>query len=50
LINDARTFFLVDRMLLGAVVIGFVGFGFNWLLKRLERLLLPYRRETRESV
>lgn len=50
LINDARTFFLVDRMLLGAVVIGFLGFFFNWLLKRLERILLPYRRETREQV
>ena len=50
LINDARTFFLVDRMLLGAVVIGFVGFLFNWLLKRAERLLLPYRKETRETV
>ena len=50
LINDARTFFLVDRMLLGAVVIGFLGFFFNWILKRAERLLLPWRKETRESV
>ena len=49
LINDARTFFLVDRMLLGAVVIGFLGFFFNWVLKRTERLLLPWRKETRES-
>jgi ABC-type nitrate/sulfonate/bicarbonate transport system permease component len=49
LINDARTFFLVDRMLLGAVVIGFLGFFFNWILKRVERLLLPWRKETRES-
>ena len=49
LINDARTFFLVDRMLLGAVVIGFLGFFFNWILKRAERLLLPWRKETRES-
>lgn len=48
LINDARTFFLVDRMLLGAVVIGLLGFLFNWLLKRVERLLLPWRKETRE--
>ena len=50
LINDARTFFLVDRMLLGAVVIGFLGFFFNWILKRAERMLLPWRKETRESV
>jgi ABC-type nitrate/sulfonate/bicarbonate transport system permease component len=49
LINDARTFFLVDRMLLGAVVIGFLGFFFNWILKRVERLLLPWRKETREN-
>lgn len=49
LINDARTFFLVDRMLLGAVVIGVLGFFFNWVLKRVERLLLPWRKETREA-
>lgn len=50
LINDARTFFLVDRMLLGAVVIGLLGFTFNWILKQTERLLLPYRKETRSQV
>lgn len=49
LINDARTFFLVDRMLLGAVVIGILGFTFNWILKQVERLLLPWRKETREA-
>ncbi|MBI3968997.1 MAG: ABC transporter permease, partial [Chloroflexi bacterium] len=47
LINDARTFFLVPRMLLGALVIGALGWFFNWLLKVLERKLIPYRKQTR---
>jgi ABC-type nitrate/sulfonate/bicarbonate transport system permease component len=44
LINDARTFFLVSQMLLGAAVIGLIGFGFNRLLRLLEARLLRWRR------
>ncbi len=43
LINDAREFFRVDRMLLGAAVIGLLGYGFNQLFSRLERFLLPWK-------
>lgn len=44
LINDARTFFLVSQMLLGAAVIGIIGFIFNRLLRLLERRLLRWRK------
>jgi ABC-type nitrate/sulfonate/bicarbonate transport system permease component len=44
LINDARTFFLVSQMLLGAAVIGLIGFGFNRLLRLLEARLLRWRK------
>ena len=47
LINDARTFFLVSNMLLGAAVIGMIGFGFNVGLRRLEGMLLRWRRPAR---
>ena len=47
LINDARTFFLVSQMLLGAAVIGIIGFVFNTLLRQLEARLLRWRRVTR---
>lgn len=47
LINDARTFFLVSQMLLGAAVIGIIGFGFNVALRRLEARLLRWRRPAR---
>jgi len=47
LINDARTFFLVANMLLGAAVIGLIGFGVNVGLRRLEGRLLRWRRESR---
>lgn len=43
LINDAREFFRVDRMLLGAAVIGLLGYSFNQLFSRLERFLLPWK-------
>jgi ABC-type nitrate/sulfonate/bicarbonate transport system permease component len=43
LINDARTFFLVSQMLLGAAVIGLIGFTFNRLLRLLEARLLRWR-------
>ena len=48
MINDARTFFQIDQMFLGAAVIGIIGYTVNWLLKRLEQALLPYRKETLE--
>ncbi len=44
LINDARTFFLVSQMLLGAAVIGIIGFAFNTGLRRLENWLLRWRK------
>ena len=47
LINDARTFFLVANMLLGAAVIGAIGFTFNTLLRRLEAWLLRWRKDAR---
>jgi ABC-type nitrate/sulfonate/bicarbonate transport system permease component len=47
LINDARTFFLVSQMLLGAAVIGIIGFAFNTLLRRLEARLLRWRKLSR---
>ena len=47
LINDARTFFLVANMLLGAAVIGAIGFTFNSLLRRLEAWLLRWRKDAR---
>ena len=43
MINDARTFFNVPRMLLGAMVIGAIGFGFNVILRRFEDYLLRWR-------
>lgn len=47
LINDARTFFLVANMLLGAAVIGAIGFTFNILLRRFEAWLLRWRKDAR---
>lgn len=47
LINDARTFFLVSNMLLGAAVIGAIGFVFNSALRQLEARLLRWRRNER---
>jgi ABC-type nitrate/sulfonate/bicarbonate transport system permease component len=47
LINDARTFFLVANMLLGAAVIGAIGFTFNVLLRWLEAWLLRWRKDAR---
>ena len=44
LINDARTFFLVSQMLLGAAVIGLIGFTFNRMLRMLEARLLRWRK------
>jgi len=47
LINDARTFFLVSNMLLGAAVIGIIGVLANVLLRRIEGRLLRWRKESR---
>ena len=47
LINDARTFFLVAQMLLGAGVIGLIGFIANVLLRRVEGRLLRWRKSER---
>jgi ABC-type nitrate/sulfonate/bicarbonate transport system permease component len=47
MINDARTFFLVSQMLLGAVVIGLIGFVVNLVLRSIEGWLLRWRVATR---
>ena len=47
LINDSRSFFLMSNMLVGAAVIGLIGFAFNGLLRRLEGFLLRWREEAR---
>lgn len=47
MINDARTFFLVSQMLLGAVVIGLIGFIVNIALRGVESWLLRWRVATR---
>jgi ABC-type nitrate/sulfonate/bicarbonate transport system permease component len=47
LINDSRSFFLMSNMLVGAAVIGLVGFVFNSLLRRLEARLLSWREDAR---
>jgi ABC-type nitrate/sulfonate/bicarbonate transport system permease component len=47
LINDARSFFLMSHMLLGAAVIGLIGFVFNSLLRRLEAYILRWRVDAR---
>jgi len=49
LINDARTFFLVSNMLLGAAVIGIIGVLANVLLRKLEGRLLRWRGEARDQ-
>jgi ABC-type nitrate/sulfonate/bicarbonate transport system permease component len=49
LINDSRTYFLVPRMLLGAAVIGIIGYLFHLLLQWMESRLLAWRR-TEEAV
>ncbi len=43
LINNSRTFFDVPRMLLGAAVIGAIGFAFNTVLRRVESWLLAWQ-------
>ena len=47
LINDSRSFFLMSNMLVGAAVIGLIGFAFNSLLRRLEARLLRWREDAR---
>jgi len=42
-IQESRNFFLVDRMFVGAAVIGVLGFTFNVGLRRLEEFLLRWR-------
>lgn len=47
LINDSRSFFLMQNMLVGAAAIGLIGFVFNSLLRRLEARLLGWREDAR---
>jgi ABC-type nitrate/sulfonate/bicarbonate transport system permease component len=42
-IQESRNYFLVDRMFVGAAIIGVLGFTFNLGLRRLEDLLLRWR-------
>jgi ABC-type nitrate/sulfonate/bicarbonate transport system permease component len=46
LINNSRTFFDVPRMLLGASVIGAIGFAFNTILRRVEARLLAWQPQS----
>jgi ABC-type nitrate/sulfonate/bicarbonate transport system permease component len=46
LINNSRTFFDVPRMLLGAAVIGAIGFAFNTILRRVEARLLAWQPQS----
>jgi ABC-type nitrate/sulfonate/bicarbonate transport system permease component len=43
LINDGRNFFLVPQMLGAAVVLGFLGYAGNALVRRLERRVLRWQ-------
>jgi ABC-type nitrate/sulfonate/bicarbonate transport system permease component len=45
LINDSRTYFQVPQMLLGAAVIGLIGFAIHLALQKLERRLLAWHVE-----
>ena len=47
LINYSRTWFQVDNMMLGAVVIGALGITSNYLLVGLERYLFRWRVTSR---
>src|SRR5450830_235592 len=40
---DGRELFLMDLVIFGVIVVGFVGFALNWLAARLERRLLAWR-------
>jgi ABC-type nitrate/sulfonate/bicarbonate transport system permease component len=46
LINNSRTFFDVPRMLVGAAVIGTIGFAFNTALRRIESWLLVWQPQS----
>lgn len=47
MINDARTFFLMPQMLLGAIVTGIIGFLFNEVLRLLEARIFRWRKGAR---
>jgi sulfonate transport system permease protein len=40
---DGRELFLMDLVIFGVLVVGFVGFALNWLAARAERRLLAWR-------
>jgi len=40
---DGRELFLMDLVIFGVLVVGFVGFALNWLAARIERRLLAWR-------
>lgn len=40
---DGRELFLMDLVIFGVIVVGFVGFALNWLAARVERHLLAWR-------
>ncbi|MCA1326035.1 ABC transporter permease [Herbaspirillum sp. alder98] len=40
---DGRELFLMDLVIFGVIVVGFVGFALNWLAARLETRLLAWR-------
>lgn len=49
-IQESRNFFLVDRMFVGAAIIGVLGFSFNLALRRLEDLLLRWRTTISQAI
>ena len=49
LIWDARFHFMGDRILVGMIAIGFVGFCLNWLLQMVESRLLRWRNVESEE-
>jgi ABC-type nitrate/sulfonate/bicarbonate transport system permease component len=44
MINNARTLFRSDYILLGMVLIGVLGLLLDYLMRRLERLAMPWYR------
>jgi len=40
---DGRELFLMDLVIFGVIVVGFVGFALNWLAAQIERRLLAWR-------
>jgi NitT/TauT family transport system permease protein/taurine transport system permease protein len=44
MINNARTLFRSDHILLGMVLIGILGLLLDWLMRQAARLVMPWYR------